>query len=179
MTTHFMIHAILKKRSYYKNFLNGYRMKSNAEKCHLIMSSNEPVDFLWGSSIIVKSDFEEILGVKTDYKINFDEYVKNLCSKANNKLKALVRASPYMIVEKKKKNADEFIFSTHSSTTARLSHSLRNNDIIRNVHKRFVRLICNNKNSSYEELLTIDDSVSIHHRNIKAFATDLYKIKNS
>ena len=85
-------------------------MKSNAEKCHLIMSSNEPVDFLWDSSIIVRSDFEEILGVNTHYKINFDEYVKNLCSKANNKLKALVRASPYMIVEKKKKNADEFIF---------------------------------------------------------------------
>ena len=102
MTTHFMIHAILKKRSYYKNFLSGYRMKSNAEKCHLIMSSNEPVDFLWGSSIIVRSDFEEILGVKTDYKINFDEYVKNLCSKANNKLKAWVRASSCMIVEKKK-----------------------------------------------------------------------------
>ena len=70
--------------------------------------------------MIVRSDFEEILGVNTHCKINFDEYVKNLCSKDNNKLKVLVRASPYIIVEKKKKNADEFIFSTQSSTTARL-----------------------------------------------------------
>ena len=34
------------------------------------------------------------------------------------------------------------------------------------------------KNSSYEELLTKDDSVSIHHRNIQALATEFYKIKN-
>ena len=78
------------------------------------MSSNEPVDFLWGRSIIVRSDFEEILGVKTDYKINFDEYVKNLCSKANNKLKALVRASPYMIVEKKKRKMLMNLFFQHT-----------------------------------------------------------------
>ena len=39
-------------------------------------------------------------------------------------------------------------------------------------------LICNDKNSSYEELLTKDGSVSIHHRNIQALATEFYKIKN-
>ena len=38
---------------------------------------------------------------KADYKLNFDEHVKILCSKANNKMKALSRAMPYMSVEKK------------------------------------------------------------------------------
>ena len=32
--------------------------------------------------------------------------------------------------------------------------------------------------SSYEELLTKDGSVSIHHRNIQALAAEFYKIKN-
>ena len=57
-------------------------------------------------------------------------------------------------------------------------HSRRNNNIIRNLHERCLRLIYNDKNSSSEELLTKDGSVSIHHRNIQALATEFYKIKN-
>ena len=56
--------------------------------------------------------------------------------------------------------------------------SCRNNNIIRNFHERCLGLVCNAKNSSYEGLLTKDDSVSIHHRNIQALTTELYKIKN-
>ena len=57
-------------------------------------------------------------------------------------------------------------------------HSRRNNNIIRNLHERCLTLIYNNKKPSYEELLTKDGSVSIHHRNIQALATDFYKSKN-
>ena len=57
-------------------------------------------------------------------------------------------------------------------------HSRRNNNIIRNLHEQCLRLICNDKNSSYEELLIKDDPVSIHHGNIQALANEFYKIKN-
>ena len=56
--------------------------------------------------------------------------------------------------------------------------SRRNNSIIRNLHERCLRLICNDKNSFYEQLLTKDDSVSIYHRHIQTLATELCKIKN-
>ena len=65
-------------------------------------------DFQLGRSLIVRSDYETILEVKVDYKLNFDEHVKILCSKANNKMKAVSRAMPYMSVEKK--NIDELFF---------------------------------------------------------------------
>ena len=52
------------------------------------------------------------------------------------------------------------------------------NNIIRNLHERCLRLMHNNKNSSYEELLTKEGSVSILHRNIQALAIEFYKIKN-
>ena len=74
-------------------------MRGNAEKCHLIMSTNELIDFQLGSLLIVISDCEKTLRVKIDNKFNFNEHAKTLCSKANNKLRALARA---MIVEKKK-----------------------------------------------------------------------------
>ena len=38
-----------------------------------------------------------MLGVKIDYG-NFDKHVKTLRSKANNKLRALTRVTPYMDV---------------------------------------------------------------------------------
>ena len=57
-------------------------------------------------------------------------------------------------------------------------HSRKNNNIVRNLHERYLRLIYYDKNSSYEELLTKDGSVSIHHRNVQALAIELHKIKN-
>ena len=59
-------------------------------------------------------------------------------------------------------------------------HSRRNNNIIRNLKERCLRLIYKHKNSlkRTEELLTKDGSVSIHHGNIQAFSTEFYKIKN-
>ena len=44
-------------------------MKGNAEKCHLIMSTNESVEFELGNSLIERSDCEKMLGVKNDYKL--------------------------------------------------------------------------------------------------------------
>ena len=52
-----------------------------------------------------------------------------------------------------------------------------NNNIIRNLLERCLRLIYNDKSSSYEELLTKHGSVSTRHKNIQVLATELYKIK--
>ena len=48
-------------------------MKSNAAKCHLIMSTNESLDFHLGRSLTERSECEKMLGVKIDYKLNFEE----------------------------------------------------------------------------------------------------------
>ena len=40
------------------------------------------------------------------------------------------------------------------------------------------RLIYNDKQSSYEELLIKDGTVSIHHRNIQTLAADMFKVRN-
>ena len=74
-------------------WLSGNQMKGNTDKS---------VVFQFGGSLIQRSDCEKMLGVKIDYKLNFDKHVKTLCSKANNKLRALRRATPYMSTEKKK-----------------------------------------------------------------------------
>ena len=81
-------------------WLSDNEMKGNTEKCHLIMSTDQSVNFQLGGSFLKRNGCEKMLGVKIDYKLSFDEHVKTLCNKANNKWKALARGTPYMRVEK-------------------------------------------------------------------------------
>ena len=97
-------------------------MMGNAEKGPLIASPNELVDIQIGN--------EKILGVKIDYKHNFDEHAKTLCSKDNNKLRALARVTPFVSVEKKEMNS---FFNTDFNyyPLTWMLRSRRNNNITR------------------------------------------------
>ena len=58
-------------------------------------------------------------------------------------------------------------------------HSRSNNNKIKHLHERCLRLIYNDRQPSYEELLIKKDgTVSIHHRNIETLATEMFKVKN-
>ena len=80
-------------------WLSHNQMKGNTDKCHLIVSTDEPIEIRVGESLIKNNICEKLLGVKIDNKLNFDTHVKGLCKKANNKLRALARATPYMPLE--------------------------------------------------------------------------------
>ena len=57
-------------------------------------------------------------------------------------------------------------------------HSRTSNNKINKLHERALRLVYNDYNSSFQELLNRDDSFSIHHRNLQKLATEMYKVKN-
>ena len=50
---------------------------------------------------------------------------------------------------------------------------------INSLHERALRITYGDRSSSFENLLKKDNSVSIHHRNIKALATEMFKVKNN
>ena len=49
---------------------------------------------------------------------------------------------------------------------------------INKLHERRLRIIYNDKASTFKELLEKDNSVSIHYRNIQALAIEMYKVAN-
>ena len=54
--------------------------------------------------ILKNSNCEKFFGIKIDCDLTFDDQTKDICKKANNKLKALVtRATLFMNFEKRKK----------------------------------------------------------------------------
>ena len=99
------------------------------------MSTDQSVNFQLGGSLIERSDCEKMLGVKIDYKLNFEEHEKTLCSKANNKLRALARTTTYMSDRKKKILMNSFFNAQFNyCPLIWMLHSRRNNNIIKNLH---------------------------------------------
>ena len=50
---------------------------------------------------------------------------------------------------------------------------------INSLHERALRITYGDRSSSFENLLKKDNSVSFHHRNIEALATEMFKVKNN
>ena len=57
-------------------------------------------------------------------------------------------------------------------------HSRENNNKIKHLHERCLRLIYSDKKPSYENLLEKDNSVSMHHKNIQVLAIEMFKVKH-
>ena len=59
-------------------------MKSNLDKCHLLVSGHK-LETVWaniGGTKIWESNKQKLLDVIIDRNLNFDEYVFHLCKKA-------------------------------------------------------------------------------------------------
>ena len=55
-------------------------------------------------------------------------------------------------------------------------HNRRLNNKIDSIHERALRITYQDHISTFQELLNKDNSVSIHHRNLQALATKMFKI---
>ena len=147
------------------------QMKGNTDKCHLLLSKDESTEIYIGDSIIESNTCEKLIGIKIDSKLRFDDHIQDLCNKANRKLRALARATPYLNFQKRKVLMNAFF-------NAEFNYCRQNKNKIKHLHERCLRLIHNDKLSSYEEPLEKDGSVSIHHKNIQSLATEMFQIKH-
>ena len=58
-------------------------------------------------------------------------------------------------------------------------HSRSLNNKINSLHERALRITYGDRSSSFQDLLKKDNLVSINHRNIRALATEMFKVKNN
>ena len=61
-----------------------------------------------GDMEIKNREYEKLLGIKVDTKLNFSEYLNDLISKDSRNFDALSRVMPYMSLSKKKRLVSSF-----------------------------------------------------------------------
>ena len=156
-------------------------MKANESKCHLLLSKNCASSKMKIDNIeIENSESEKLLGIQVDCNLNFNSHLNTLCKKASSKIHALARISPYLDLYKRKLLMNSFFnaqFGYCPLVWMFCSRSINNK--INSLHERCLRLIYNDKSSSFNELLKFDKSVTIHQRNLQKLALEMFKVLNS
>ena len=87
------------------SLLNCFRenhMKANADKCHLLVSSDESCTAKIDDFSIKNNTGENLLQVKFDSNLSFENHVTSLCKKASQKLHAFARISHYVDLNKRR-----------------------------------------------------------------------------
>ena len=101
-----------------------------------------------------------------------------MCKKASQKLNAIARMIPEMSVNKSRTLVNGFFKALFNyCPLIWMCHKRSYNNRINRLHERALRMVYNDKRSSFEELLRKDGSVSIHVRNIQVLMIELYKVK--
>ena len=119
-------------------------------------------------------DCKGLLGIDIDCKLSFENHISQICSSARAKIKTIGRIAPYLNKGEKKLLMNAFFKSQFSiCPLSWMFHSHALNNKINRLPKRCLRIIHNNNLSSFTDLFGIDNSVSLHHRNIQVLATKL------
>ena len=156
-------------------------MKSNEDKLHLIATNTNKnynsISYIYtGNELIESEDLVELLGVKIDSKLTFNEHVTSLVKKGNQKLHALARISKFLCEDKLKLIMRTFIESQFNYCPLLwMFHSRILNEKINKLHERALRLVYKNDNLTFQQLLEKDKSMTIHERNLQKLAIEMYK----
>ena len=167
------------------NWFKTNEMKSNDDKCHLIIGntnkSYSSTGFIYmGNELLESEESVDLLGVTIDSKLNFNDHVTNLIKKGNQKFHALARISKYLCEDKLKLILRTFIISQFNyCPLIWMFHGRILNSKINKLHERALRLVYKDNNLTFQELLEKDNSVTIHDRNLQRLAIEMYKVKNN
>ena len=146
-------------------------MKANLNKCHLLLSISDTFNFEISETVIHNSNSKKLLGVTFDNKLKFEKHIITICQRANRKLNALAKLTPYLKLGKERMRMNAFFISQFNyCPVIWMCHSRPLNNKINRLHERCLRIIYNDKTSTFKEFLEKDNFVSIHYRNIQARA---------
>ena len=136
-------------------------MKAKTDKCYFICSSSVKTSIMIENEQIRNSSCEKLLGVFFDSELAFQSHIDNICKKASQKLNGISRITPYVDFNEKRLAENAFFMAQFNyCLLISMCHSRTYKNKINRLHKRCLRLIYNDKRSSFENLLEKDNSLS-------------------
>ena len=153
-------------------------MKANREKYQFMMLSKksyQPQKLSVNTFTIDESDEVELLGLIIDKELNFSKHIDKLCRNAHYKLHALRRIRKYLGLEKAKMLGNVFIDSQFNYAPLIWMFCRKRLYLkMQKIHHKALKVIYQS-NKTYEELLELSETVSIHQRHLRFFVTEVYK----
>ena len=126
------------------------------------------------------SDTVKLLGVIIDSKLRFNEHVKIICQKTNNKVKAFSRVVRYWEPQKAGLLYNSFILTNFNyCPLIWMFCGKTTNDKVNSVHEGVPRVLLNDYTSSFEELLHRKEEVRIHDKNLQKLMLEVYRCMTS
>ena len=118
----------------------------------------------------------ELLGLTIDYKLKFDAHIDKLCKTARFKLHALCRIRTFLTLVHAKILANSFVNTQFRYEPLIWMFTSKNVMLtINKIHRRTLRVVYDDYNSIYEELLASHNDISIHQKHLKHLAIEVYK----
>ena len=110
--------------------------KSNCDKWHLLVKTDKTMSVITEGKIITSSQRENLLGIKLNSTLLFQNHVTNLCKKASKKLHALATVLSYMDVD-------------NYSSLFWMFHSWKLKNQLNNIHEKGLRLTYNDNHYTF------------------------------
>ena len=153
-------------------------IKANTDKSHLLVTRDTDVTVKIGEFNVKNSRKENLLGIKIDSNLSFENHVSSLCKKTSQKLHALARVVCFMDLAKRKSLMNAFITSQFNfCPLLPMFHSRQMNNRVNKIQERALRLVYKDNKLTFDDLLKLDNSVTIHQRNLQILATEIFKVK--
>ena len=128
-------------------------MKLKTDKCHLL-NSGQKYEQVWadtGEDRIWETSNVKLLGIVIDNQLKFDRYVRNLCSKANNKLNVWTGMIKHLYPQKRRVVVIAFYKSQFRYFPLTwMFHSRQLGKRINRIYERALQLIYDDCNETFE-----------------------------
>ena len=120
-----------------------------------------------------------LLGLAITNKLNFHQYISELCRKAGGSLNALKRFRKYISAEDRKMVTHAYVLS-HFNYCPIVWHFCGKGDThkIERIHERALRFITNDFNSEYAQLLLHEDECTLYLKRVRLIAQEVFKSLN-
>ena len=161
------------------NWVKFNSLKANPDKFQfMVLGANKNKSSsinVKGINILSKNE-AILLGITIVHELKFNSHIKDLCKRASFKLHALRRIRKYEGIEKARILANAFTEShfNYAPLIWMFASKIAINKICK-LHYRTLKVVYNEYDKSYEDLLEMNKSNSIHQRHSQFIAIEVYK----
>ena len=163
------------------NWFCSNGMVANPDKFKLIFLGigDKVIEIKIGSFLITNSKEVKLLGVILDNKLSFFPHIVNVCGRALSKIKALMRVRNYLSQKQADLLFHSYIMSPFNyCPLVWIFCSRQANGLLNSTHLKALRARYNDFSSTFEELLDMSNSLTIHGKNLQLMLCEVYKTVN-